>query len=157
MTKSDVIVLRVEGETKRTLATAASRRGKSMSAFVIDAAVAEARRVEANPPRYESKFRGVPTFFRGNCATAAQGGAGGYRLAGWHLAHHTGRLMEYETDEERDAKAEELEQALARDDSAAVLAWYEREFPRCMELVPSRRREQFLKGVFEVAEDGFDW
>ena len=36
----------------------------------------------------------------------------------------------------------------------AHLAWFDRELPRCMELIPRRRRASFLAGVYtEVEED----
>ena len=47
-------------------------------------------------------------------------------------------------------KIEELVKAIADDRGEDVLAWYDCEFLRCMELVPRRRREQFLLGVIDA-------
>jgi hypothetical protein len=42
-----------------------------------------------------------------------------------------------------------------RSDDGAVLAWFDRWVPRCMTLVPRRRRQIFLQGVYRYAlEEG---
>lgn len=46
-----------------------------------------------------------------------------------------------------------LKELLAKEDSQAVWAWFKRYFPKCMELVPARRREQFVAGVQKTHED----
>jgi len=110
-------------------------------------------------------FRAVPTFFRANCWEAKRGGTLGYHLAGWHLAIHLQSLLEPAADEDRVAsKLDELDELFrvayetveehqaARDE--VVLCWFDREFPRCMALVPRRRRSAFLKGVRMAVEDG---
>jgi hypothetical protein len=37
------------------------------------------------------------------------------------------------------------------DGDRAVLSWFDRNLHRCITLVPSRRRKQFLAGVYEAA------
>ena len=78
MTKDATLILRVNRETKLRIAEAARRRGKSMSSFIMDAAEAEARRVEARPPSDQGDSGARPAFFRALCLTASQGGANGY-------------------------------------------------------------------------------
>jgi hypothetical protein len=40
----------------------------------------------------------------------------------------------------------------ARDDEA-VLGWFDCHYPKCMALVPPRRREQFLAGVYRAHDE----
>ena len=107
-------------------------------------------------------FRGVPTFLRALCEEAAYGGTSSYRTAGYELARHTAELLESDTDEEWQAKLNELYQALTGCaetpcvwpmDEARVIAWYTREFPRCMDLVPARRHAIFAEGIRQCWED----
>jgi len=44
------------------------------------------------------KHTGVPTFFRGCCYEASQGGAKTYRNAAWHLAIHLNDQVPYDTE-----------------------------------------------------------
>ncbi len=108
-------------------------------------------------------FLGVPTFFRACCREASYGGANSYKWTGYELARHTISLLAYEDVVDKQAKLEELHQALRsrsetsqgrQMDGAAVIAWYEREFPCCLELVPSARRSQFAEGIRECWENG---
>ncbi len=109
------------------------------------------------------RFRGVPAFFRGLCRDARSGGRGGYKAAGHELARHVGDLVEGDGPE---VELEELagllfprspddpkQIAYVRRDDEAVWAWFQREFPRCMDLVPTRRRGKFLEGVYQAADD----
>ena len=77
----------------------------------------------------------------------------GYSDAGWHLGIHTAHLLEFESDEEFDEKLQELRSLLDLEDDEGVLRWYEREFPRCMGLIPKRRQGRFLKGLYSIDED----
>ncbi|MHC4234110.1 MAG: hypothetical protein ACYSUQ_03255 [Planctomycetota bacterium] len=127
----------MDSAAKARVAAAAAKKGTSMTEFMIAAALAEAGRVESHsPPPPTTTFQGVPTFFRACCEEARQGGARGYDHAGWHLGLHTAELCEWDTDEERDAKLDTLRDLLDQEDDEGVLAWYELEFPRCMQLVP---------------------
>jgi hypothetical protein len=44
--------------------------------------------------------------------------------------------------------------ALHLRDDDAILAWFDRNYAACMTLVPTRRREQFLAGVYAAVNDG---
>lgn len=95
----------------------------------------------------------MPTFFRLHCHTAAHGGAKGYFDAGWHLALATPSLLEpLDYPEVVQGKLDELRSALDSGDFREIIAWYEKEFPKCMELVPQRRRNQFARAIVEVDE-----
>ncbi len=109
-------------------------------------------------------FRGVPSFFRGLCREARNGGRGGYKTAGHELARHVGDLVEgYDPEAKLDELAGLLfprrtddpnKIAYVRRDDDALLVWFRREFPRCIDLVPPRRRGKFLEGIYEAADEG---
>jgi hypothetical protein len=92
-----------------------------------------------------------PSFFKALCWTASQGGSGSYEWAGYGLAGALSNLGPYQLED--DEWAEELDRldSLIRDPDISdddVVAWFDRWLPRCMALVPSRRRKSFLKGVY---------
>jgi len=158
-----MLVVRVDGETKRRIEDAAKAKAVSVTTFVTEAAVREAQRTKPIDPRRH--FQGVPTFFRACCAEAAQGGTGGYASAGFHLASGVASLHD-DPDEVMD-ELRDLVAAARRADALdiranrplnyadrAVLAWFDREFPRCMALVPARRRQQFLRGIMSADDEG---
>lgn len=90
-------------------------------------------------------FNGIPSFFRCACQTAMQGGARGYGLASEALAQKVSRLIPYELDQQEwMVELGSLETRL-RDDQY-VSAWLTDHFPRCVALVPRRRRNAFFKG-----------
>jgi hypothetical protein len=102
-----------------------------------------------------------PTFFRALCRTASEGGSGGYEWAGHGLTGAIPQLMpeDVEHDEWYDLVQEFIGlvcpegpssgmSAWPAPDDEAVLAWLDRWLPRCMALVPRRRRDSFLKGVY---------
>src|SRR5262249_54179227 len=151
-------VVRMGAGTKDTIERAARARGVSMSTFVVDACEKEAKRLTKRPPSKQQSFGGVPTFFRALCATAAAGGGQGYAVAGYELARHTASLLSQNTDtdgeeKELEARLTQLEEAWRQDDEAAVVHWYAREFPRCVQLVPARRRRSFARGALNFADE----
>ncbi len=112
--------------------------------------------VEAqNAATSNNVFQGAPTFFRANCLTAQLGGNHGYAEAGWHLGIHCANLLESDGHDDWARKMEELATLLdtTYPDDRKVVAWFKREFPKCVALIPSRRRTQFLKGIYAVHED----
>ena len=97
----------------------------------------------------EYAHMGVPTFFRCCCLTARSGGNSGYASAGWHLTNSLGGLVDTDP-------LEALEERLLRDERDAVWNWFHELLPRCAALVPARRRQNFLDGVFRCfKERGF--
>ena len=159
LAKAAIINIRVEEELKTGLEVAAHARGQSLTRFILDAAMREAAK---KPPKSRRFFQGVPTFFRAACFEAGQGGSNGYHWAGVNLARALAGLVEAEDDDEKEAKLEELARLLDAGrrytgvrgiDQAEVIAWFEREFPRCIELVPPRRRSQFIRGLKSAHEE----
>ena len=99
-------------------------------------------------------FGGVPSFFRGCVIEASYGGSGGYKVAGWHLALSVRGLLErYTEEDEEEQKIAELKDALTDGSDQSVIAWFKREFPACMKLVPARRRIQFVQGIRDAHEE----
>jgi hypothetical protein len=72
---------------------------------------------------------------------------------GQKLMRHVSGLLDYDLDDdEREACLHQLGALLEAGDDAGVWRWFRQELPRCMAMVPMRRRRQFLKGVRAVYE-----
>jgi hypothetical protein len=152
--KAEVLVLRISTEDKATIKAASERLGKSLTTFITEAASKRAREIQKRPPG-RGVHSGVPSFFKACCFEAARGGTGGYDVPGWHLTAALGGQAPYDLDEDEwHDELEKLEQLLSGDDDNAVFAWFEQHYPRCMVLIPARRREQFVVGVRRAHEDG---
>jgi hypothetical protein len=157
--KADVLVLRISAEDKASIKAAAEVIGKSLTTFITEAAVKQAAQVKRRPPRKQSAAKGVhggvPTFFRACCYEAAQGGENGYDSAAWHLANSLGSQQPYDIEADDWAKEmEALQDSIGNDDDQAIWEWFKRHYPKCIALVPVRRRAQFVAGVRRAAEDG---
>ncbi len=153
--KDEIIVIRVSEDDKAELQSAASKAGHSLTNFMLDASKSAAQRLKGQPEVRGGVHTGVASWFRATCRTAAAGGAAGYEMAGFSL---TGKLhSEMPLDVEEDEWAEtiaKLESLLEADDDIAVLGWFESRYPRFMQLVPMRRRAQFLEGVRRAYREG---
>src|SRR5262245_24308263 len=104
-------------------------------------------------------YGACPSHFRAACRQGSRGGADGYEKAGYHLIMHIGSLAPYEIEEEDwDRHLQDLAdlnlttsedgRMLVSPDDDAVVAWFDRRVPRCMALVPRRRRGALLSGVY---------
>ena len=85
------------------------------------------------------------------CSEASRGGDTGYDRAGWHLAIHVAdseRPYDIDDADKWGAEIDALVKLLDDEDDDGVISWFERHYPKCMALVPHRRRRQFLKGVY---------
>lgn len=92
-----------------------------------------------------------PTFFRG-CIARARASRAGYSDPGYHLAIHARELA---ADDVPDEVIDELDRLLdAHDAAEQIWHWLHRTLPRCMALVPSRRKLTFLRGVTSAIEEG---
>lgn len=166
MAKSETIIVRVDRATKDRIAAAAGRLGKSLTTFILEAAVGAANRVEAARTRKEqSKGKwACPDWFATACREAGHGGTGGYALAGLKLARALPLLVPRGVGEEEwyrqlDALADLLHVGhepgtRPEPDGRAVWEWFNDHLPRCAALVPARRRRQFLAGVYASVKDG---
>lgn len=97
-------------------------------------------------------FRGVPTFFRACCREAAlQRNNLDYSHPGYHLMLHVERLRPDDADPEEWAnEVNGYYEQLDSDESvsaATVLVWFTEHFPRCLAVIPRRRRRKFVEGV----------
>jgi hypothetical protein len=153
MTKEEAIVLRISTEDKATIKAAADSVSKSLTTFIIDAALKEAGQVARRPPA-KGVHGGVPSWFRATCYEASKGGTGGYEIAGFKLAAAVGSESPY--DLEGDEWADEIDKLKAlldSDDDKPVIAWFVQHYPKMMALVPARRRDQFVAGVARAYEE----
>lgn len=92
-----------------------------------------------------------PTFFRG-CVARARSNRAGYSEAGYHLAIHARELVDGDVPDE---VIDELNRLLEAPDAAEqIWHWLRRTLPRCMALVPSRRKLTFRRGVTSAIEEG---
>ena len=108
-------------------------------------------------PKIEHKkvFEGCPTFFRACCAEARKGGLGhSYRVPGYHLGLHCFELV---TGSVPDSKMDALERLLSARDSDinTIWEWLVENLPRCMALVPVKRKNIFVEGFLEATEIGW--
>jgi hypothetical protein len=92
-----------------------------------------------------------PSYFRALCRTATDGTTGGYRHVGAQFIGGVASIIEGDADDQ--AKLDELAALVGARDDAGTLAWFDRELPRCMALIPARRRHQFLAGIYQAVHD----
>ncbi len=154
MTKQEIIVIRIGSEEKAAIKAAAEKDHLSMTTFIANAASkSAAATMKRAAPR--GTHNGVPTFFSALVREAQHGGTNGYVYPGRDLASAVGTQVpnDIENDEWSD-EVEVLKEALSEDDDAAVWKWFQVHYPRCMELIPTRRREQFMAGVKMANEAG---
>lgn len=101
------------------------------------------------------QHRGVPSWFRGRCAEAQAGGTNSYTGAGYHLSMHLANEAPYGLDEEQwAAQMEHVGRMLVANSADEVWCWLRERLPRFVALVPSRRKDQFLRGFWQAYEDG---
>lgn len=105
---------------------------------------------EITSPRKSS--RALPTFFRG-LVLQARCSKQGYEPAGFHLAIHARDLVHGQVD---DHVLDQLDEILGERMTAAenMWRWLRATMPRCMALVPSRRKATFLRGVQAAIDEG---
>jgi hypothetical protein len=151
MVRDKRIVIRVSAEDKANLEDAAKARSQSITSFLVEAGKKEA----AKKPRVSSAgFRGIPTNIKAGLYEAQHGGTNGYFWVGKRLAAQLESLVPYDMDfDQWDRYIDDLHGMVSRGDDPETWAWLKRFFPRVMQLVPSRRKEQFLKGLYSYAEE----
>jgi hypothetical protein len=155
MVKQHNLIVRVDEEAKQRIKKAAHAAGKSMTAFVLENAMQAVEKLERSRPRESRVNRGAcPTFFRACCATAKSGGDSGYKWAAYELTRALDGLCPDELDApEWTDHLEVLSDLLEEADEEAILEWFDDNLPRCMKLVPRRRRGSFLEGVLQFVEE----
>ena len=149
--KETTIVLRMSAELKATITAAAEQLGVPLGTFITDTALKRALQLQRARAAAVEEAQ-VPADFRTLCKQAVKG-ANGYATPGWHLATLVGIQRAAGMDDETWARqVDALKALLANRDDEAAWAWFQLHFPRCMALVPPRRREQFIYGVREAYE-----
>ncbi len=103
-------------------------------------------------PAEPAAYRGAPSFYRACCREASFGGSSGYDRAGYQLSRTVFYLcpISIEDADWRALVERELEPLVEERSSQRILEWLTMRFPRCMQLVPKRRRELFLKGFYSA-------
>ena len=96
-------------------------------------------------------FRGVPTFFRCCCIEAARQHYGlDYSNPGYHLMLHLADQSPDEASpEEWEREIESLHSLLEAESIDSAIDWFVDHYPRCMALIPKRRRLKFIEGVVQ--------
>lgn len=147
-------MLRISIEDKATIKAAAVQVGKSLTTFIVEAALKQVRVVQRRPPS-RGIHGGLPTWFRATCYDAANGGANGYESAGFGLARACGSEIPHDLDfDEWGIQVDVLKGLLDDEDGDGAWKWFKQHYPKCMVLVPSRRWQQFIDGVRRAHEDG---
>ncbi len=161
MARRATIILRVETDQKCRLEKAAGDSGLTLTSFLLKAAERHAQELcrksarRATLQRRPTAYRSgpLPTFFRATCLEASRGGDRGYGWAGHTLLGAAASLIEWQTPAELEDKVQELKVAIDQGDDTEILGWFDRELPRCMALIPRRRRCMFLNGVYKAVEE----
>ena len=152
-TKTAFLQLRVSTEFKARIAAAAELHAQSISSFISEAilvAIAETKRAK---PVATKVIRGVPKFFVACCAEAQRGGGGNYSIPGYHLASALASEMPDKMEPAKwEKEIEQLRGFLDHQDRTAAWGWFKEHFPKLMVLVPNRRKEAFLGGVYRAHE-----
>jgi hypothetical protein len=147
------VCFRLDAGTKSRLEAAARARGQSLTTFLREAAIKAIEAVEKRPPKPPERRRDFQDWCIALCCEARQGGASGYYRAGRSVL---GKLVTFDAyglrETEGQRRVRELVVLIQARDHAGMWAWFKRELPRCIEWVPPRRRELFLKGVLDECE-----
>lgn len=148
MAKDGTIILRVSAEAKATLQAAAIRSGRTLTAFVTEAALERAERENTTGETSDS----VSPFMA--AILSIQYGGSGYDLVArtvWRTI--TGDPPSGTSVRAWRAQGRALKAALAAEDVDSVWSWLTRNFPVESAAIPGRRRKGFLAGLIAVAAD----
>jgi len=111
-------------------------------------------RVVIRARRICGQHTGVPSFFRACCHEARRGNRCTYAHPGYHLTIHLWSQQPYDMDDDKWAKeTDRLTNALDQHDDDGVWNWFKEHFPKCMKLVPTRRKAQFVAGVRQAYDE----
>ena|SRR2546427_5550786 len=157
--ETEFLILRIGTEEKELIAEAAGRSGESMTTLVQRAALKEAKKILSKKggkriQQAAGRRTSVPSFFRAGCWEASRGGTNTYATPAWHLAIHVDEQIPY--DVEQDEWSEQIAKLLdlcGKEDYDSIWQWFVDHYPKCMKLVPIRRKEQFVKGILRAYED----
>jgi len=152
------VLIRISEVDKMAISQAAKETGKTVTSFIVGAALAAVRRTskhaEARGSGSGARHGGVPNWFRAMCGEAARGGNLGYRDVGKRLAESLGGEIPdgLDLDEWSDA-LECLRSDCEDSDHEGIWEWFAEYFPKAMKLIPDRRLHLFSDGVLEAHEE----
>jgi hypothetical protein len=162
--KKEILILRMMPEDKRKITGAAQRQGKSITDFVTQTALKEAKRVLLRKEKnmettvMRPSHGGIPTFFRALCLTASQGGTHSYKDAGYSFGMATVSEIPFDADfDEWNKILEGVRRYIEKKNREGIWQWYRRIYPHAMELVPNRKKDVFVDGILEAHDDGKLW
>jgi hypothetical protein len=99
-------------------------------------------------------YGACPTFFLARCRESREGGSRGYLDAGYTIAGALPGLGPDDIEEDRwSGEIDRLNGLIDERDDVAILDWFGRFLPRCLALIPRRRRRNFLEGLYRHSED----
>ncbi len=107
-------------------------------------------------PKHTAHY-GIPIHFRGGIADVQQRTGTTYADIGWHFGLHMRELVEPFGYAAAERKLDRLEAYINAGNFDKALKWFDKEFPRCMALVPKRRRMSFIKGIDLAFEQERVW
>ena len=157
MAKTASIIVRVDPAVKQRIEEAATRAGKSLTTFILEAATAAAMKATTEADHTHAataRCEGIPKYFAILCREARNGGTHGYDGPAFHLAIHVhDESPDDVTWEEWQDECARLNELCRAGDDRGVWKWFRRHYPASMKLVPPRRKQQFLKGVYKAFEE----
>ncbi len=150
---STSILLRISEDDKAKIKAAADVVGTTITGFVREAAL---KRVARTAMPNDGVRSSMPAWFRTMCAAAAQGGSTGYDAAGYKLAASLAASPPNTIDgDDWQREIRRLkEEILAEGDREGVWTWMQYHYPKLMDLVPPRRKEQLIDGVIRADQNG---
>jgi uncharacterized protein (DUF1778 family) len=139
------------------------KQPKQASLFDMDRS-ATPEEVESPPAKQTKRRATVPAWFRALCREAAKGGSFGFHRVGYRWASNMPNpppgFAPAEWQEEVASLQGKLDMAWLFTDkkrrtaiAELILAWFVRNFPQFMELIPPRRRGEFVLGFLDDFDD----
>ena len=136
------IGLKATKQEKRTLQDEASRRGLSLSRFLVDTGL-RASAGATGSPEPEAVY------------SAPRSGPSGFERQGWDFAVRSRYILaNHYSPSEAIENHERLRELLAEGERIYLWNWFERFFPDLARKVPERRQVAFLKGMLLAWKQG---
>src|SRR6476660_8674668 len=91
MAKTASIIMRVDPAVKQRIEEAATRSGKTLTTFLLEAAMEAVQKAATEPDHTHpttAKYQGIPKYFALHRMEAQNGGDRGYDWPAYHLAIH---------------------------------------------------------------------
>ncbi len=168
MSKTETIHIRVDAELKNRAMEAAMQTGKTLTTFATNALETATARAER---QISTRCKPMPPhtdkpadWFKSWCLKESQGGVSGYTTAGYLLGNDLSRILvelmglpSVEAHNALKLLRRHIPKGGGKRNPEAALTWFGTVFPKWVAIVPARRRQQFLEGVFAAADKSFIW